>query len=175
MKRLIIILSLTVSTLSILLMAAPYFLRLTGLDKPLKRFVVSQIAAGSADSLDIETFNLSQNAIHFNNIIFKSENRQYELKIESIDVVFNFFKFLSSINKPLEAIQAIHIVKPKFVIYQSKMEKNDHTASSDSVQQAKIVSFIQDIKELPQIKYFTINEGEINYFVDDCLNGNRCL
>jgi len=166
MKRIVIIISLTVSIISILFMAAPYLLRLTGLDVPVKRFVLSKLTNDS-ESLDIEAFNLSQNAIHFNNFVFISKNRQYKLEIESIDVVFNFFTLLASLNQPLKSLQSIHIIKPRFSILQYNMAQTEKAVTTDSVQQAEIISLIRKLKELPQIKFFTLKEGEILYLIDD--------
>jgi hypothetical protein len=132
MKRIVIIFSITVTLFSLLLMLSPALLRVTGLDIPVKKYLVAQLNLDTGDSLDVESFDISPNALHFKNIRFTSADKKNSLKLESIDIVFSLFAFFSNFTNPDRAIQSVVISRPELCITSLNADSTQMPFEADS-------------------------------------------
>jgi hypothetical protein len=144
-------------------MLSPALLRVTGLDIPVKKYLVAQLNLDTGDSLDVESFDISPNALHFKNIRFTSADKKNSLKLESIDIVFSLFAFFTNFTNPDRAIQTVVISRPELCITSLNADSTQMPFEADSATVKRLNLFLSNLNQFPKINSFLIKNGKIIY------------
>ena len=160
MKRLLITTSILITFFGLVLTASPYLLKLFGIDNSVKRFVLSEIIDNSKGQLDVRNFQIGLGNIKLSDVSLNSTSKKFNISLESIEFNFNFFKLFSSPTKPQNAIESVHLIKPKLVL--SSNEKLDiQDENNKSLTKTQIKEVFLSVSKLSTIDKIQISDGQI--------------
>ncbi len=149
MKRIFVIIAITLTFLGILISASPMLLRWTGLDEPLKRRLLAKVFPDKENAvLELDDFSIGINGISIDQISYISEDGSLELLIDAIQInldVINLFRHRAGLNN---LISRIHIDKPRLILHY-RHEAGDTLIEGGSRIPASKIEYL--LKQTPDI------------------------
>lgn len=156
MKKFLIYSCIVLTFFGILISAAPFLLRVTGLDGPAKRFLLENILTDRGNQFDIQKIDIGLGKFEISEVSFKSSNQRLEIIIDKIILEFNIIDYLRSPTNLKNSLQEIYFSNPQLIIHQKP-----------SVGKDIIVKENQNLKslvtELNAYKNLGIEKGQIIY------------
>ncbi len=151
MKRIFIIIAITITFLGILISASPFILQLTGLDEPLKKRLLEKVFPDEENAvLELDDFTIGINGISIDQISYISEDGSLELLIDAIEInldVINLFRHKAGLNN---LISRIHIDKPRLILhYRHQEEEGAKPISAGTRIPAEKIEYL--LKQTPDI------------------------
>ncbi len=118
MKRILVIIAITLSFLGIFISATPFLLKITGLDIPLKKRLLEKVFPDEENAiLELDDFTIGINGISIDQISYVSEDGSLELLIDAIEInldLINLFRHREGLNS---LVSRIHIDKPRLILH----------------------------------------------------------
>ncbi len=160
MKRFIIIASVILSTIGILITASPFLLRISGLDEPLKRQIIPKLIDNEKGHLNIEDFSVGLGKLKLRDVSLSSNDKQFNLLIQSIDFNFNFFDLFLNIKKPQIAVNSIYLVEPRLILKQ--VTDDSLLIDSDpAIDELHFRDIFEKLSEIRAVDHIKIKNGRI--------------
>ena len=160
MKRIILIISFIITLLGISITASPYLLRMLGLDKPFKRYLVSKIIDDKKSSIDIQNFNIGLGKLELTDFSLASKDEQFKLMVNLIEFEFNFWDLFLNPAQPQNALSAIKLIKPRLILQKIKNNNSPENITDDSSPEQYNMLF-EKVSKLQSIKEIQIRDGRI--------------
>ena len=109
MKKTLIITCLVLYVVGILIAASPFLLRLTGFDKPAKKYLISEILGDSKHHFDLQKIDIGLGSFEISEVSFISADKRLEIRIDQLVLDFNIIAFIKSPATPKNALRDIFI------------------------------------------------------------------
>ncbi|MCB9057346.1 MAG: hypothetical protein H6627_02200 [Calditrichae bacterium] len=156
MKKNLVIISIIISSLGILITLAPFLLRVSGLDEPVKNYFIESVFAGKGHHLDLDKIEIGLGKFEISQVAFLSANKKVEVKVNEIVFDYNLLKLMSSFSEPQKAIREIYLNEPRIILHQGV--KND-SLITDSIE----TNLVAEISQLYALNILRINKAQILY------------
>ncbi len=166
MKKTLLIVSLVITFVGVLFTSSPYLLKLTGLDQPLKQYLLPKLFRSSSENLDFEDFRLGLSTIYLNNISIRAEDKSLQLHIAAIEINFNLMRLLQNPGQPQTTVTAIRIIEPKVRI--DRYRENFRLSSSlPDTQKTQLHNLFEALNQIRSIRRIAISDGEMYWVKKD--------
>ncbi len=164
MKKILLITSLIITFAGILFTSSPYLLKLTGLDEPLKQFLLPKLLKNPQDRLDFKDFRIGLSTIYLNDITASVENGHIALHIDAIEVNFNLMRLLQNLSKPQSTVTAIRIIRPTVVVNRALQYNNTTMVSAQvDTQKTSLRNLFEIFNQIRSIDRIAIRDGQIDW------------
>jgi len=158
MKRLILIFAILISVVGVLIMASPMLLRLTGLDEPVKSYILSKVMKDEQGSVDLDEFRIGLGTLELNNVFIEAQNKRYALSMPIIRFDFHFHDFFLNPTNPQVAIKSVSIIEPVLIL-----SKSDINSTESSQGNNKLDSLIYRLNRIEGIEKVLLEKGAVFY------------
>ncbi|HID38925.1 MAG TPA: hypothetical protein EYP36_05370 [Calditrichaeota bacterium] len=162
MKKILLIISLVITFAGILFTSSPYLLKITGLDEPLKQYLLPKLLKNPDDRLNFKGFRIGLSTIYLNDITAKVENGHIYLHIDAIRIHFNLMRLLQNPSEPQSTITAIQIIKPRVVVNRSLRVARGSSVVPDK-QKTSLRNLFETFIQIRSIDKIAIREGQIHW------------
>ena len=159
MKRILLTISVIVSLATVLLFLSPLFLKMSGLDASIKKYILPKIVDTTQVNLDINDFSVGLGTIEFSNVTINLPQKSFKSLIKSIRFDFELYRLFLHPTKPEKALKSIRLVKPRF-IYSVDPSVPKTAVGSKTIAVGK---FLRMLKKIPSIHSLQIEDGRIIY------------
>ena len=163
MKKILLISSLLITFAGILFTSSPYLLKITGLDEPLKQYLLPKLLKNPQDRLDFKDFRIGLSTIYLNDITASVENGHIALHIDAIEINFNLMRLLQNPSKPQRTISAIRIIRPKIVVNRALLYTNSKVSVTADTQKTSLRNLFETFNEIRSIDRLAIRDGQIDW------------
>ena len=161
MKRIILIIAIVFSVISVLFMASPLILRVTGLDHNVKSYLLGQVMDTKSGSIDIEKYRIGLGTMELSDVAVQTSDNRVNLTIPSVVFDFYFHDIFIHPANPQIAVKSITFKEPVLVLSSVPGTKNTKHKNLD-----KLFSDLNKIKGINQIR---VEQGKIIYKTDSSL------
>ncbi len=158
MKRIILILSIIFSLLSVLFMASPLILRMTGLDHSVKTYLFSQIMDTEKGSIDIDNYRIGLGTMELNDVVLQTSDHRVNLFIPAVVFDFYFHDIFIHPANPQIAVKSITFKKPVLILNSIPGKQNTKIKKMDKL--------FNDLKKIKGINQIRVEQGKIIYKAD---------
>ncbi len=157
MKKLILTLSIIVSIVGLLITASPLILRLTGLDKPAKTYLLGLIFKDNQVNADIENFRIGLGTLELNDLDIVSTDTRFHLNIPIVQFSFYLHDFLLHPSNPQLALKSVVFIHPHLTMQTEKSGKI--TTDSKRKNPKNFAVLFQALQKIQNIRSVELEEG----------------
>ncbi len=163
MKRLLLILSVTISILSLIFLASPILLKITGLDVPIKNYLLPKAIDTTQVDINLDNFSVGLGTLEFTDISVVTPKSNLKFLINSVSFDFNFYELIFHPENPQNALQKITIKNPRLIIDKTIGPYTEDSPKTEFTNQ-QLSDILNKISSLHQIQ---IKQGKIILKNDD--------
>ncbi len=157
MKKVILIISLIISILGIAIIALPSFLKVSGLDHPLKAYLFKKILHDKNLEINLTDFRIGLGTFELSNLSIVPEKKDYKLTVNSVRFVYNLSELILHPTDPMRALTSISLIEPQILI----LKNSSIAGSQTSNQWTSITDFIQTVAREKGINFFKVEKASI--------------
>lgn len=175
MKKIVLTISVILSFFGLLITASPYILQISGLDEPLKQFIIPRLIDVSRGSIDVEKFRIGLGQLELSDVTVSLASEQYQMHLNAIEFKINFLDLLTHPTSPQKAVYAIHVIEP-LVVLGDKTHVQSDSAAAKPLRLHELINSLNQITSINEIKIdngrlqLKTNADKINTLADH-LNG----
>ncbi|MBN2423574.1 MAG: hypothetical protein JXR46_07380 [Calditrichaceae bacterium] len=169
MKKVVLIVSVIITLFGVIVTTFPLLMKATGLDKSFKAYILPKLMDAENGKLDYHDFNIGLGKIYFSNVNVASDDSTFRLKIKSLDMKINLFKFMLHPDEPHRTISEISLMEPVLIL--RKTSTPDTILSNKPYEQTdklNITAFLQVLNKIQTISEIKLRSGKI--FFEDSEN-----
>jgi len=159
MKRLLLILSVTISILSLIFFASPLLLKITGLDVPIKNYLLPKAIDTTQADINLDNFSVGLGTLEFTDISVVTPKNNIKFLITSVNFDFDFYQLIFHPDSPKKALQKITLKNPRLIIEKSSAPENEKDQGNKFSNQ-QLSDVLNKISALSQIQ---IKQGKVIY------------
>ena len=157
MKKLILTLSIIISVVGLLITASPLILRLTGLDRPAKAYLIGLAFPDKDVEANIENFRIGLGTLELNDLDVVSADKRFRLHIPLVQFSFYFHDFFLHPGEPQLALKSIAFIRPRLVI--TETGKRQTRSVKTSADETDFSSFFHTLNTIKNIRSVEIENG----------------
>ncbi len=161
MRKLFIIVAVSITIFGLLITASPYILRLFNLDKPVKRFIIPKIIGPSQTRLDVENFRIGLGKLELENGAVASRDRQYRMLLKQIEFDFNFLRFLKNPTRLQKAIKNVYLVEPRLILNRITDSSSVQSNTKEKLHYQNIQDVLKKIRAVRHLDRVNIKNGRV--------------
>lgn len=160
MRKTILILAILISGFGLLITLSPYLLEMTGLDLPVKKYVIRKVVKSDYKQFDANNLHIGLNSLEIDDIRYAAADQDFELNIRKIRLHFNFWQLWTNPTQPQRALKTIYLLNPSIVINEKGKVRRSGGQEKDEIalRSEEIFSTIENIESIGNIQ---IRDGEV--------------
>ncbi|HHJ52011.1 MAG TPA: hypothetical protein ENJ89_02345, partial [Caldithrix abyssi] len=151
MKKLIIYFSVVITLLSLLIYASPLLLRVTGLERPFKKWALPKLLGDNFNEIELNRFSFGLGSLHLSDLKIRSKDRSIDFFMDQITFSYNIFDFFIHPGNPQRALKKITFESPVLILSDSDSLNETESESDSSSGLKKLYQRLQDIKKIDRI------------------------
>ncbi|MBD3225320.1 MAG: hypothetical protein GF313_11355, partial [Caldithrix sp.] len=163
MRKLIIIIGVSISIIGILLTASPYILKAFHWDEPLKRVIIPKIFNVSQNDIDFDEFSFGLNTLEVRNVAVSTREKQFRVLIEKISFNLNVFNWIKNPKQPEKILTRIQIIKPRLILSRQTEMMHAPDSVAHSTHLSNMQEVLQNLNSIGKIERLHINNGKVIY------------
>ena len=159
MKRLLLVLSVTISILSLLIFASPLLLKMTGLDVPIKNYLLPKAIDTTQADINLDNFSVGLGTLEFTDISVETPRNNLKFLITSVSFDFDIYQLIFHPDSPQKTLKKITLKNPRLIIDRSSAPDVETNQEAKFTNQ-QLSDVLNKISALSQIQ---IKQGKIIY------------
>jgi hypothetical protein len=171
MKKIILIFSVILTVFGLFISGLPSILQWTGMDEPLKQFIIPRLIDTTRSAIDINQFRIGLNRIELSDVSVELIEKRTQLSIKSIQFKLNLPGLLFRPLSPQNAVDAVYLQQPTLTIAAPALfpdsSANQMPALEETMTASKINTLLKNINRITAINEVIIRDGCIQWQLPD--------
>lgn len=135
----------------------PLFLRITGLDEPFKKQLLSNIFENNEQKISLDQIDIGLGKFIISGISFKSADQKFEILIDELILDFNIIDFLKTPTAPKNSLTEVYLNNPQLII---SRESDNLTINNSGSNEKELLTVINELNGFRNLR---IHNGQILY------------
>ncbi len=161
MKKIILTISIIVSIVGLLITASPLILRLTGLDKPAKAYLIGLVLKDDQVNADIENFRIGLGTLELNDLNVVSADNRFHLHIPIVQFSFYLHDFFLHPTNPQLALKSVIFIRPHLTMTTDTSKQELPRQADES--QKNFSALFRTLNKIHNIRSVELEEGTFTF------------
>ena len=147
-----------ISFLIVLILLSPFILRFSGMDIPVKNYLIKQVFVEYGHKINLQDVNFGIGRLEIGNLELKSSDKKLDIFIEKVDFDFSIINLIRNPSKPVNALENIYLVNPKLIFNRAKDSLVAEVYDENDQQ-----NILDELSNIPQIENLIVKNGIISF------------